>query len=156
MISRMLIVAMLAAVTFAPAQAADTKMAQAKAKAQSEIWALEQAIYHGRATAGLKFYLEHVAPDYMGWPPQAPKPLDGTALKTSAPDLKDNNKEKLTMEPTGFTLEGDTGVIYYQTHRTSLADGTPVDQRFEVIHVWQKKQDTWYIMGAMARATPKR
>ncbi len=156
MISRILIAAMLAAMTFMPAQAADTKATDAKTKAQAEIWALEQQIYHGRATAGLKFYLEHIAPDYMGWPPQAPKPMDVSSLKTSAPELKDNNKEKLTMEPTGFTLEGDTGVIYYQTHRTMLADGTAVDQRFEVIHVWQKQKGQWNIMGAMARATPKR
>ena len=154
MISRIMLVATLAALQMimpAMAQAPD-----AKTKAQAEIWKLENEIYQGRAKAGLKFYLSHVAPDYMGWPPQAPKPLDNSGLKTSAPDLVDNNKEKLTMEPVGFTLEGDTGIIYYQTHRTMLADGTAVDQRFEVIHVWKRNKDTWNIVGAMARATPKR
>ena len=51
MISRLLIAAMMLALPVA-AQAADAK--SAKEKAQAEIWKLEQDIYHGRATAGLR------------------------------------------------------------------------------------------------------
>jgi hypothetical protein len=148
---------LIAILALAPvAHAAEVTPAAVVAKARDEIWALEQSIYQGRAKAGLSFYLDNASPNYMGWPPQAAKPMDLGALKTSAPELTANNKEKLTMALSGFTLQGDTGVIYYNTHRTMRADGTPVDERFEVIHVWLRSGGKWTIIGAMARAEPKR
>jgi hypothetical protein len=153
MFHRLFLIAILALFQIAPASA---QTAEETAKAKDAIWKLENSIYMGRAQAGLTFYLENASKNYMGWPPQAPKPMDFKALTTSAPDLTPNNKEKLAMELTGFTLQGDTGVIYYQTHRTMRADGTAVDEHWEVIHVWIKNKDKWNIVGAMARAQPKR
>jgi hypothetical protein len=126
------------------------------AQARDEIWALEKKIYMGRATNGLEFYLANTSSAFVGWPPQAAKPLDYAGLKASSKDLEGQNREKLTMELTGFTMQGDTGVIYYQTHRTMLPNGTAVDERFEVIHVWIREKGAWKVFGAMARATPKR
>ena len=126
------------------------------AAARDAIWAKEQRIYLGRATGGLTFYLDNASDRYVGWPPFAPAPTDLSGLKATSDEMAGNNAEKLTMELVDFTLEGDTGVIYYQTHRTMLPDGTAVDQRWEVIHVWGRSDGDWKIFGAMARAKPDR
>lgn len=124
--------------------------------AKETIWAKEQRIYLGRAEGGLAYYLDNASDRYVGWPPFAPAPTDLSGLKDTSNQLSGNNAEKLTMELVDFTLKGDTGIIYYQTHRTMLPDGTPADERWEVIHVWGREGDDWQIFGAMARAKPER
>ena len=126
------------------------------AAARDAIWAKEQRIYLGRAEGGLTFYLDNASDRYVGWPPFAPAPTDLSGLTATSNEMAGNNAEKLTMELVDFTLEGDTGVIYYQTHRTMLPDGTAVDQRWEVIHVWGRTSGDWKIFGAMARGKPDR
>ena len=126
------------------------------AAARDAIWAKEQLIYLGRAEGGLAYYLENADPRYVGWPPFAPAPTDLSGLQDTSNQMSGNNAEKLTMELVDFTLAGDTGVIYYQTHRTMLPDGTAVDERWEVIHVWGRSEGEWKIFGAMARAKPER
>ena len=124
--------------------------------ARDAIWAKEQRIYLGRAEGGLAYYLENASNRYVGWPPFETVPTGLSGLQETSRQMSDNNAEKLTMEFLDFTLAGDTGVIYYQTHRTMLPDGTPVDERWEVIHVWHRQDDDWKIVGAMARAKPER
>ena len=126
------------------------------AAARDAIWAKEQRIYLGRAEGGLAYYLENADSRYVGWPPFTPAPTDLSGLQDTSNQMSGNNAEKLTMELVDFTLAGDTGVIYYQTHRTMLPDGTAVDERWEVIHVWGRFDGDWKIFGAMARAKPDR
>lgn len=124
--------------------------------ARDAIWAKEQRIYLGRAEGGLTYYLENASDRYVGWPPFEAVPADLSGLQRTSNQMSGNNAEKLTMELLDFTMAGDTGVIYYQTHRTMLPDGTSVDERWEVIHVWHQKDNDWEIIGAMARAKPER
>lgn len=134
-----------------PAQAvADAALAAAR----DAIWEKEKKIYFGRAQGGLTYYLENTSARYVGWPPGTPKPSNLAALRKNAEKMGGNNKEKLEMSLTDFTLQDGTAVIYYETHRTVHPDGTPVDQRFEVIHVWVREAADWKLIGAMARLRP--
>ena len=139
----------LLAATSASAQSADEK-----AKAQAEIWKNEQAVYYGRADGTMSTYEQATHPDYMAWPPWSPGPFRADGLKKTQATLG-GKAEKLTMEFKDFTMSGDTALIYYQTHRTMLGDGTPVDQIYENIHVWKKDGGVWKVMGGMAREKAK-
>lgn len=127
-----------------------------KAKAKDAIWAKEQAIYQGRASGALKFYVDNASPNYVGWPPTAPKPVALPALRQDSDRMVGLNKEKLTMNFVDFTMHGDTGIIYYKNHRTVKPDGTAVDETWETIHVWVRDNGDWKIVGAMARIEPTR
>ncbi len=116
----------------------------------ADIWAQECAIYAGRAAGTFDAYRAALAPGYLAWPPHQPAP-------TGAAGLADRpSQEILDMQLTAFTLNGATAIIYYQTHRRMRPDGTPVDERFDVIHVWVTQDGAWKILGGMARATPAR
>lgn len=139
--------------TVALAQGAPSAAAPdaALAAAREAIWAKELKIYQGRAEAGLEYYLKNTSDRYVGWPPGIPKPSNLDALRKSAAGFNRKNSEKLEMSLTDFTMQDGTAVIYYQTHRTMLPDGTAVDERFDVIHVWVREGSDWKLIGAMAR-----
>jgi hypothetical protein len=151
-----LLPATIALALMSSASSALAQTAAERAKTQAEIWAKEQAIYKGRAEGDLNFYVDNAAPNYLGWPPSAARPMDRTSLNRDAARMTGQNKEQLTMELAGFTQEGDTAVIYYINHRTMRPDGTPTDQRFENIHVWTRVDGAWRVVGAMSRLEPKR
>ena len=88
---------------------------------------------------------------YVGWPPGIPKPSNLDTLRKSSAGFNRKNSEKLELTFTDFTLRDSTAVIYYQTHRTMLPNGTPVDERFDTIHVWVREGADWKLIGAMAR-----
>src|SRR3546814_16554712 len=70
--------------------------------------------------------------------------------------LEGKDQERLQMTLAGFAMNGDTAVIYYNTHRTRRSDGTPADDRFEVTHNWVREDGVWKVFGGMARAmTPR-
>jgi hypothetical protein len=137
----------------AGATADETKAAQAK-EAQETIWAKELAIYAGRAKGDLTPYTSNTSQDYLGWPPTAKHPMDNSALKADGRKMVGENKEKITTAFEGFTLHGDTAVIYYLNHRTMKPDGSPVDESFENIHVWVRDGADWKVLGAMSRHAP--
>jgi hypothetical protein len=119
--------------------------------ARDAIWTKEQNIYKGRAEAGLTYYLANTSDRYVGWPPGLAKPSNLDALRKSSAGVNRKNSEKLELTFTDFTLRDSTAVIYYQTHRTMLPNGTPVDERFDTIHVWVREGTDWKLIGAMAR-----
>jgi ketosteroid isomerase-like protein len=123
-----------------------------KDAAQTAIWAKEQAIYAGRARGDLTPYMTSAAPEYLGWPPYSPKPYGVQGIQSNEKSWAGLSQEKLTMEFKDFTLHGDTALIYYLNHRTALPDGTPVDQKWEIIHVWVRDHGQWTILGGMQRA----
>jgi hypothetical protein len=135
----------------AQAPAAAIAVAPAVAAARDAIWAKEKKIYQGRAEAGLTYYFENTSDRYVGWPPGIAKPANLDALRKSSTGLLRKNSEKLEMSLTDFTMQDGTAVIYYQTHRTMLPNGTMVDERFDVIHVWVREGTEWKLIGAMAR-----
>ncbi len=128
-------------------QAEDTPAIEA---ARTTIWTLEQAIYAGRAKGDVSAYADNTAQGYLAWPPilAAPMRVDGFKRPKTAPTA---SHEKLSMELVDFTIHGDTAIIYYRTHRTMRADGTPADDRFDVTHTWVREGGTWRVLGGMAR-----
>jgi ketosteroid isomerase-like protein len=130
--------------------------ADEKETAKNAIWAKEQAIAQGSASVGLKLYLDNASPNYVGWPPDPPKPMALPVLKQASDRMAGPDKQELTQNFVDFTMHGDTGVIYFINHRTSMPDGRPVNQKWEIIHVWVRDNGDWKIVGAMARQEPKR
>lgn len=121
-------------------------------EAKNIVWAKEQEIYKARPRTGLDYYIANSSPNYIGWPPglTAPSPL--SQLVKNQDLIKIPNQEKLEMYFDDFAMHGNTGVIYYNTHRTMLPDGTEVDQRYHITHVWVKDTDgDWKLLGAMGR-----
>ena len=125
-------------------------------EAKEIIWTKEQAIYAGRGDGDLSMYLANTADDYAAWPPYSSKPTDHTKLEESAMAMKGKDKEELEMEFVDFVLNGNSAVIYYQTHMTMTSEGLPVDYRYEVTHTWTVQDGEWKVLGGMARAKPDR
>ncbi|MEE4454002.1 nuclear transport factor 2 family protein [Novosphingobium resinovorum] len=146
---------MAAALATASAAHAETHDARWEAARQA-IWTKELAIYAGRSRGDLSMYLANTASDYKAWPPfnEVPKGNDG--LKATGAAMQGKTKEHLEMTFLDLALNGDTAVIYYKTHRTMLADGTPADEHFEVTHTWTLQDGTWKVLGGMARVRPDR
>lgn len=129
---------------------------QTKAQAQAEIWTKEQMIYRERGRGNLSAYIDNVANDYLAWPPFSAIPTGVDALKRSQTKMAVENNEVLAMEFVSFAMNGNAAVIYYNTHRTRLPNGTPIDERFEVTHSWVHQDGQWKVFGGMARAKPQR
>jgi ketosteroid isomerase-like protein len=51
--------------------------------------------------------------------------------------------------------DGDVALAFYTTHRT-LRAGKPVDETFETLHVWIRKDGAWKLFGAMVRPAANR
>jgi ketosteroid isomerase-like protein len=145
----------LVALMLVPGVAAADEAAD-KAKAKDEIWALEQAIYAGRASGDMSAYINNTSPGYMAWAPQAPRPLGADNLRTTHAGVPVTSKERLTMQFVDLAYYGDTAVIYYTTHRTQVFDGSPSDEHFETTHTWVREGGHWKVLGGMARTEPKR
>jgi ketosteroid isomerase-like protein len=120
--------------------------------AKAAIWAKEQAIYKARAEVGLDYYIDNASENYVGWPPGVPAPTPLSQLKENNARMTAPNSEKLELFFDDLALHGDTAVIYYNTHRTMLPNGTVVDQRYHICHVWVRDETgDWLIVGAMGR-----
>jgi ketosteroid isomerase-like protein len=138
------------------AQAPTVPTPEAKAAAQAEIWEKEQAIYAARGRGDIGVYLANTATDYLAWSPLRAQPEGNAGLNQTGKELEGKNQEELTMRLAGFAMNGDMAVIYYNTHRTRLSDGTLADDRFEVTHSWVREDGVWKVFGGMARAAPSR
>jgi ketosteroid isomerase-like protein len=125
-------------------------------RVRDEIWALELAIYRGRGLGNLQPYLDALASDYQAWPPFRDAPAGAAGLEDLAERMRGQDQEELEMTFLDFSLNGDTAAIYYRTHRTRKADGSPADDHYEVIHVWVKEDGVWRVFAGMARDTPER
>jgi hypothetical protein len=113
------------------------------------IWAYERGIYEARAKGTLQPYTAALAPGFMAWPPSQDRPIGPATLHQHSDELQPF--ERLELRFVDFTLNGPTAIIYYETHRTVRPDGSPVDERFMIIHVWVETQDGWRILGGMGR-----
>jgi len=134
------------------AAAASAQTAEEKKQSQDTIWTMEQSIYAGRAKADMSNYQNNTAENYLSWPPQMAKPMGRSKIGNPAAKVAVGaGKEKLDMEFMDFTQQDNTAIIYYQTHRTMLMDGTPVDERFQVTHTWIRVGGKWQVLGGMAR-----
>lgn len=120
------------------------------------IWPKELAIYEGRSRGDLSLYLASTATNYVAWPPFNEVPKGNEGLRATGAAMAGKTKERLEMTFLDLALNGNTAVVYYKTHRTMRADGTPADEHFEVTHTWVMQNGTWKVLGGMARARPDR
>ncbi|HUD28791.1 MAG TPA: DUF4440 domain-containing protein [Novosphingobium sp.] len=141
--------------TIATADASDGHDARWEAAKQA-IWTKELAIYEGRGRGDLSLYLGNTAKNYVAWPPFNEVPKGNEGLRATGASLAGKTRERLEMTFLDLALNGDTAVVYYKTHRTMRADGTPADEHFEVTHTWVMQDGTWKVLGGMARARPQR
>jgi ketosteroid isomerase-like protein len=125
-------------------------------RARADIWAKELAIYAARGRGDLDTYMRSASNKFLGWPPIWPKPAGLEQMRKDASRMKTQTQEQLTMTLEDFTLSGDTGIIYYSTHRTRLPSGETVDQQFDIIHVWVREAGQWKLLGASGRDKIKR
>lgn len=124
------------------------------AKARDTIWAKEMAIYEGRSRGAIDFYLNNASPNFLAWTAGTPAPFRIDKLRASGATMRGHDQEIIKTTFRDFSLSGDTAVIYYQNHRTRLADGTAVDQTYDNIHVWQLDHGEWKVLASMSRAMP--
>lgn len=123
-------------------------------KARDTIWAKEMAIYEGRSRGAIDFYLNNASPNFLAWTAGTPAPFRIDKLRASGATMRGHDQEIIKTSFRDFSLSGDTAIIYYQNHRTRLADGTVVDQTYDNIHVWQLDQGEWKVLASMSRAMP--
>jgi hypothetical protein len=121
-----------------------------KAAIQAQIWSKEQAIYAGRGRGDLEPYITNTSKLYVSWPPTVAAPMNYAQLNMSKPK-PGYDHEQLTMTLMDFALSGDTAIIYYRTHMTMRADGTPTDLTYNVTHTWTREDGVWRVLGGMAR-----
>ncbi|MES2033042.1 MAG: nuclear transport factor 2 family protein [Pseudomonadota bacterium] len=144
--------AVAAAIFLSAATMATAQTPAAFDKERDEIWALEKAIYAGRAKGDFSFYIDNTSEGYVAWPPGVALPMRVGRLqaipKTTA------GLEKLEMEFLDFSLHGETAVIYYRTHMTQKVNGDPTDDRYHVTHTWVREDGKWKVFGGMARKLP--
>ncbi len=151
-LTRISLAAALGAAVAVPALADSPEV---KAKAQTEVWAKEQAIFAGRGRGDIGPYVSFTADDYAAWPAGRPAPVDAAALKADGAKMAGKAQEKIRLEFIDFRLSGPTAVIYFRTHRSAMADGTPVDQQYDNTHTWTRAGDDWKIVGGLSRLVDK-
>lgn len=115
------------------------------------IWELEQTIYERRAVGDIQFYLDNSNSNYLGWPfgQEVPISLDGLRDYASKDLFKPGEKIDVTLD--GLTVEGDTAVAYFSTHRTRRPGGEAANDKFQNIHVWTRVDDKWTLIGSFSR-----
>lgn len=144
------------AVFAAQTAAATDEAAEYREQVRAEIWEKELGIYAGRGDGNLQPYIESLATDYMAWPPFREDPADAEGLEDLALRMRGQDQEELEMTFLDFSLNGYTASIYYKTHRTRSADGSPANDFYEVIHVWVRENGVWRVFAGMARDKPER
>jgi hypothetical protein len=129
---------------------------------EEQIWSQELAILEGRERGDLSPYLNAIAPDYLGWPPVMAEPLAHNQFKADSVNQAALKGEIIAGKLRGFTVNGDTALCYFSTHRTMLGEGFAqgdariVDQHYENVHVWVRREGEWKLFGGMARLKPSR
>lgn len=139
-----------------PESGPETGGAETAGRVRDLLWARELDIYAARGRGDLSTYASHVTETYLAWPPQQARPLDAAAFRRQVAHFAATDAEALDMTLTGFSLDGDTALLFHETHRTRLPDGRPADERFEVAHIWLRRDANWRLFGGMARRAPAR
>lgn len=123
----------------------------AAATARAAIWAKEMAIYQGRSRGNVDFYVANASRNFLAWTAGASAPFRLDKLRRDGAAMRGKSGEVIETTFRDFSLSGDTAIVFYQNHRTRLADGTPVDQTYDNIHVWQKDGGDWKVLASMSR-----
>ena len=123
----------------------------AGSSAKDQVWALEQAIYERRAAGDTMFYSDTSSEYYMGWPAPAAEPVSYESIRAFASQGTFAPGEEIEVVSNGITVDGDTAISFYTTHRTVRPGGQKVDERYENIHVYVEREGQWRLVGAMSR-----
>ena len=115
------------------------------------VWALEQAIYEHRASGDTRYYSDISSKRYLGWPAPAEKPVPYETIRGFATGGEFQSGEVINLISDGITVDGDTAISFYTTHRTVRPGGQRVDERYENIHVYVRRDGDWRLLGAMSR-----
>lgn len=124
---------------------------------KEKVWEKEVAIFEGRANGDLSFYVDAADEAYMAWPFGLPEPIVYETFKEQAAAGAALKGEQLELTEKGVSIQGDTAVSYFRTHRTRLGEAfgsdaeRDVDQYFDNIHVWIRDGDDWKIIGGLSR-----
>jgi len=117
-----------------------------------QIWAQELKIFEQRAGGDMGYYLSLANPGYMAWPAPAETPL---SYQTLSKQIGDGRLfapgEQISVSKKGMSFDGDTALAFFETHRTRRAGGEQVDERFENIHVWVRRDTGWRLIANMSR-----
>ena len=117
-----------------------------------QIWAQELKIFEQRAGGDMGYYLSLANPGYMAWPAPAENPLSYETLSSQIGDGRlFAPGERISVTKKGMSFDGDTALAFFETHRTRRAGGEEVDERFENIHVWVKRNTGWRLIANMSR-----
>lgn len=153
MIARVLSVVVLGLMMAQAGHAADNLYVPPDRAADAEdIWGKELRIYEMRAEGDMGYYLSLANPGYMAWPAPADGPLSYAALSNRIGEgqLMEAG-ELITVAKKGLSFDGDTALAFFETYRTRRAGGEAVDERFENIHVWVKREVDWRLIANMSR-----
>ena len=118
---------------------------------EAAVWALEKQIYEQRAQGDTLFYSDISSEQYLGWPAPAETPMPYQSIRSFAQQGEFKPGEVIDVVSNGITIDGDTAISFYTTHRTVSPRGQPVDERYENIHVYVKRDGKWRLVGAMSR-----
>ena len=134
------------------AQEANLDVSPEREADAEEIWRKELTIFERRANGDMGYYLSLATPGYMAWPAPALLPLSYERLSEQIGDGQIMPAgEAINVTKKGLSFDGDTALAFFETHRTRRAGGVEVDERFENIHVWVKRQGEWRLMANMSR-----
>lgn len=98
------------------------------------------------------YYLSLANPGYMSWPAPAELPLSYETLSRQIGDGRlMASGERISVSKKGISFDGDTALAFFETHRTRRAGGEEVDERFENIHVWVRRETRWRLIANMSR-----
>lgn len=122
-------------------------------KIREHIWHKEMSIYQGRSNGDMSYYLSNTSDHFLAWASGKKDPYDKASLQKRSESMKGKTQEVITTTPKGFTVSGNTAVIYYLNHRTRTADGRNVDQHYDNIHVWLNENCRWNLIASMSRAS---
>jgi hypothetical protein len=118
---------------------------------EQQVWSLEKEIYRERAKGNRAHYPSLISEDYLGWPASVTDPIAYADLI----DFRERGEfppgEVIEVWSNGISIDGDTAISYFSTHRTRKAGGEPVDQRYENIHVWVQRAGEWRLLGSKSR-----
>ena len=140
-------------ISTAAAQGSNLNVPPERITDAEKIWEQELHIYEMRRGGDMGYYLSLANPGYMAWPAPADVPLSYKQLSARIGDgqLMEAG-ERITVTKKGLSFEGDTARAFFDTHRTQRAGGQAVDERFENIHVWVKRDEDWRLVANMSRA----
>ena len=118
---------------------------------EAAVWALEQQIYERRALGDTLFYSDISSEQYLGWPAPAETPMPYRSIRSFAQQGEFEPGEVIDVVSNGISIDGDTAISFYTTHRTVRPGGQAVDEHYENIHVYVKRGEEWRLVGAMSR-----